>query len=51
MAFSMWSVLRCYKQGTKLVDSSTRMEAGVNTSTVAMGLVEGDENGTQCLRV
>jgi hypothetical protein len=28
-----------------------RVEAGSNTSTVALRVVEGDENGTQCLGV
>jgi hypothetical protein len=27
----------------------TRLEAGSNTSTVALRVVGGDENGTQCL--
>jgi hypothetical protein len=27
----------------------TRVEAGLNTSTVAMRVVGGDEKGTQCL--
>jgi hypothetical protein len=31
--------------------SESRMEAGSNTSTVALRVVRGDENGTQCLGV
>jgi hypothetical protein len=37
--FSTLSVPRCY----------SRVEAGPNTSTVALRVVGGDENGTQCL--
>jgi hypothetical protein len=33
------------------VISSSRVEAGSNTSTVAQRVVEGDEKGTQCLGV
>jgi hypothetical protein len=49
-AFSMWSVPKCYMQGTKLVDSSTRVEAGSNTSTVTLRVVGGDEKEVSNLR-
>jgi hypothetical protein len=42
----MWSVLRCYEQGTKSVVRQTRVEAGSNTSTVALRVVGGDEKGS-----
>jgi hypothetical protein len=39
----MWSMLRYYKQGTRLELSQPRVEAGSNTSTVALRVVGGDE--------
>jgi hypothetical protein len=44
--FSMWSVLRCYKQVTKLVESETRVEVGLNTCIVTLRVVGGDEKGS-----
>jgi hypothetical protein len=37
-------------QSNKRIDRS-RVEAGLNTSTVALRVVGGDERGTQCLRI
>jgi hypothetical protein len=31
--------------------ATSRVEAGSNTSTVALRVVEGDEKGTRCLEV
>jgi hypothetical protein len=39
----MWSVPRCYKQGTRLELSQSRVEAGSNTSIVALRVVGDDE--------
>jgi hypothetical protein len=41
--FSVGSVQRSY------LKTKRRVEAGSNTSTVALRVVGGDENGTQCL--
>jgi hypothetical protein len=46
----MWSMPSCYKQGTMLVDGA-RVEAGSNTSTIALRVLVDGEKGTQCLRV
>jgi hypothetical protein len=53
--FSMRSVPRCYKQDSwsnELFDwrgeRVARVEAGLNTSTVALLVIGGDEKGTQC---
>jgi hypothetical protein len=43
--FSTWSVPRCYKQD----QLAPRVQAGSNTSTVALRVVGRDEKGTQCL--
>jgi hypothetical protein len=42
----MWSVPRCYKEGEKFVDNSTRVEAGSNTFPVTLRIVGGDEKGS-----
>jgi hypothetical protein len=34
-----------------LILTNSPMEAGQNTSTVALRVVKGGENGTRCLRV
>jgi hypothetical protein len=44
--FSMWSVPKSYKQGTRLELGQTRVEAGSNTSTVTLRVVGGDEKGS-----
>jgi hypothetical protein len=44
--FCMWSVLRCYKQGTSLAFKLTRVEAGSNTSTMTLRVVGGEEKGS-----
>jgi hypothetical protein len=52
--FSTWLMPKCYKQGQSSCGASgeeTRVEAGSNTFTVALRVVEGDEKGTQCLGV
>jgi hypothetical protein len=36
-------VLRCYKQGTRAAESQSNVEAGSNTSTVALRVAGGDE--------
>jgi hypothetical protein len=41
--FSMWYVPRCYKQKIRLELSHPRVEAGSNTSTVALRVVGDDE--------
>jgi hypothetical protein len=47
--FSMWSVPRGYKR--EEVCSITRVEAGSNTSTVTLRVVEeGDDKGVSNLR-
>jgi hypothetical protein len=43
---STWSVPRCYRQGEKPVQFRSRVEAGSNTSTVALRVVGGDEKGS-----
>jgi hypothetical protein len=52
--FSTWSVPRSYLEDNwadKVVKKKkkARMEAGSNTSTVALLVVGGDEKRTQCL--
>jgi hypothetical protein len=49
--FSMWFVPKCYKHGQSSSKEEPRVEASSNTSTVALRVVGGDENGTQCLGV
>jgi hypothetical protein len=45
----MWSVPpRCYEQDSLKQRVDARVEAGSNTSTVALRIVGGDEKGTQC---
>jgi hypothetical protein len=41
--FSLYFLPRYYKQGTRLELSSTRVEASLNTSTVTLRVVGGDE--------
>jgi hypothetical protein len=50
MAFSAWSVPRHYKQDHLAVVVSC-VEAGLNTSTIALRVIGGDEKGAQCLGV
>jgi hypothetical protein len=45
----MWSVPRYYTQDNLKQRVSFRVEAGSNTSTVALRVLRGDEKGTQCL--
>jgi hypothetical protein len=53
--FSVWSVPGLYKEvKLSLADSPESRDrsvgcAGSDTTTVALRVVEGDENGTQCL--
>jgi hypothetical protein len=47
----MWLVPKCYKQGQSSSGTGSRVEAGPNTSTVALRAVGGDGRGTQCLGV
>jgi hypothetical protein len=44
-SFLWWSVPKGYKQGIRLELSHSRVEAELNTSTVALRVV-GDEKGT-----
>jgi hypothetical protein len=44
--FSVLSVLRCYKQNLVVRDSPTRVEARLNTSTLTLRVVGGDEKGS-----
>jgi hypothetical protein len=44
----MQSVLRLYNEATSRVRESNHMEAGLNTSTVALQVVGSDEMRTQC---
>jgi hypothetical protein len=48
--FLRWSVHRGYKEDNWSNNKHSRVEAGSNTSTVALRVV-GDEKGTQCLGV
>jgi hypothetical protein len=43
------SMPRCYKQDILEQRVRTCVEAGLNTSTLALQVVGGDEKGTQCL--
>jgi hypothetical protein len=45
-AFSTRSVPRCYKKDNWSKLSSSRVEAGSNTSTVTLRVVGGDEKGS-----
>jgi hypothetical protein len=55
--FSMWSAPRLYQSTDRVQLSSgergmsTRVEAGSNTSTVALRVVGAEEKGTKCLGV
>jgi hypothetical protein len=52
--FSVRSVPRLYNDETLTLirrEAVSRVEAGSNTSTVALRVVGGDEKGTQCLGV
>jgi hypothetical protein len=51
--FSVESASRLYKKDPKPADESSqpRVEAGLNTYTLAMRVVGGDEKRTQCLGV
>jgi hypothetical protein len=49
--FSTLSVQRDYNEGIWDDPVKSRVEAGSNTSTVALRVVGGDEKGTQCLGV
>jgi hypothetical protein len=44
----MWSVPRSYPEDHGSDQVRPRVVAGSNTSTVALGVVGGDEKGTQC---
>jgi hypothetical protein len=46
----MLSVPRLYDEDISQLDSHSRVEAGFNTSSVALRVVGGDGKGTQCLR-
>jgi hypothetical protein len=45
----MWSVQKSYLEDNWV--NEARVEAGSNTSTVALRVVGGDGKGTQCLGV
>jgi hypothetical protein len=52
--FIVGSTPRLYSQDPRpaeFKEFSPSVEAGSNTSTVALRIVQGDEKGTQCLRV
>jgi hypothetical protein len=52
----MWSVPRLYNEIPRITEAVSRLalqgvEAGSNTTTVALRVVGGNETGTQCLGV
>jgi hypothetical protein len=50
-AFSVGSGPRLYNEDPRPAENKSRVTTGSNTSTVALQVVGGDENGTQCLGV
>jgi sulfate adenylyltransferase subunit 1 (EFTu-like GTPase family) len=46
MVFSMWPVQRVYNENQSRRGEQTRVEAGLNTSTVTLRVVGGDEKGS-----
>jgi hypothetical protein len=47
VVFSLLFILRCYKQGKSILWLVSHMEAGWNTSTVALRVVGGDERSLE----
>lgn len=51
VSFKMYTPVVCVGKCEQVFALQSRVEAGRNNSTIALRVVQGDENGTRCLGV